>query len=224
MSKTVLAVAAGAAAAALALGLAAAVRDYRRWTALGEGGIPWGLRGWLKVTRLRLESGDPFDTGTLPGGPAHPLVAALPRRDGERPRIAPHPIPHRQLHEDAEPAVLERLSELFAAELAAHEGLVEQQSRFEKHFPAIFSPALVDRGVSTTGEVAHFHRPQGSMHLHLSPADARVVIDRGWGELHGLSGGPLLPASYTLLYSPRTEADLEGVRSILRATLEWAAA
>lgn len=207
--------------AGLAAGSAAALWDYRRWQALGEGGIPWGLRGWLKVTSLRLKAGDPLDVGRLPEGSEHPLVRDLPRRAGARPRIAPHPIPHRQLREDASADALERLAAVFAEELADRPDVEERQSSFEKHHPALYAAGLVDRGESPTGEVAHFHRPQGSMHLQLNPEDARAVIERGWGELHGLSG-KALPGTYTLLYSPRDEADLDGIRRILRATLDWA--
>ncbi|UZJ53006.1 hypothetical protein CBS101457_002326 [Exobasidium rhododendri] len=37
-------------------------------------------------------------------------------------------------------------------------------------------------------EVAHIHTSEGSMHLVLSPQDARRVITQNWGELHRMSG------------------------------------
>ena len=60
------------------------------------------------------------------------------------------------------------------------------------------------------------------MHLHLRPEDARVVIARGWGELHGLSGKADLPASYAMIYAPRDHQELNVIEAILAATIEWA--
>jgi hypothetical protein len=218
-----------AAAVAAAAGIAGALfwarRDYRRWQALGEGGILWSLKGWIQVTRLRLRMGSPFDTGAFPVGSEQPGLRDLPVRS-DRPRVAPHPVPHRQLDQGASEAMLDELAAVFAAELAVRTGdLEERQSQFERHHPALYAPALVSRGDSGTGEVAHFHRPQGSMHLHLNPDDARLVIERGWGELHGLSGRSHgLPATYTLIYAPRDRQELDAVRRILAATLDWATA
>ncbi|RZL73522.1 MAG: hypothetical protein EOP32_36710 [Rhodococcus sp. (in: high G+C Gram-positive bacteria)] len=59
-------VAAGLAVTATSVGVLAA-RDYRQWKALGEGGIPWGLRGWMRVTRLRLTMGDPLGAAISAG-------------------------------------------------------------------------------------------------------------------------------------------------------------
>ena len=60
------------------------------------------------------------------------------------------------------------------------------------------------------------------MHLHLRPEDARQVIARGWGELHGLSGKAGLPRSYALIYAPRDLEELKVIEAILAATIEWA--
>lgn len=199
-------------------------RDYRAWHDLGEGGVPWGLSGWLTVTRLRLRQRDPFDVSPFPSGAEHPELVDLDPR-GERPKVAPHPIPHRQLNGETPPGMLADLQALFAEELARRTPQIEErESGYERHHPALYARAMVRDGRSATGEIGHFHRPQGSLHLHLNPADARVVIERGWGELHGLVGQRTLPTTYTLLYAPRNARDLDGVRRILRATLDWAAA
>lgn len=198
-------------------------RDYRAWIDLGEGGVPHGLRGWVQVTRLRFEGGDPFDISGLRESATGSDLERLPRRAGSRPRVAPHPIPHRQLGDDCSPRMLTALDAVFKNELATRSDVVEKQSQYERHHPALYAQPLVDCGLSASGEVGHFHRPQGSLHLHLRPADARVVIDRGWGELHSLSGRRAnLPESYTLIYAPRSEDEVAVIASILRATLDWA--
>jgi hypothetical protein len=211
-------------AAAAVLGIAEFVRrDYRAWIALGEGGIAPGARGWLKVTALRLAAADPTDLSRLPAGSAHPRLRNLPQRTGPRPRVGTHPVPHRQLDQESPASVVAALDNLFTAMLEQHApAVVQRESGYEQHHPALFADALVSAGASSTGEIAHYHRPQGSMHLHLRPEDARVVIERGWGELHGLSGKAGLPTSYAMIYAPRDRRELDVIEAILAATIDWA--
>jgi hypothetical protein len=213
------------AAAVGALGvLAAARRDYRRWTALGEGGIPHGMKGWAQMTALRLRNHPDVTATTQFGTGGESALADLPLRSGARPVVAPYPIPHRQADWVSPPEVLAALDAVFAAELESRRSCVrEDTSRYERHHSALFVDAVALRTNAVHGEIAHIHRPQGSMHIHLRPADAGVVIERGWGELHPLSGrGFGLPASYTLLYAPRGIGEVDVVRRILSATLDWA--
>jgi hypothetical protein len=211
-------------AVAAVLGIAGlARRDYRAWIALGEGGIAPGARGWLKVTALRMTAGDPTDLSRLPAGSAQPGLRNLPWRTDPRPRVGAHPIPHRQLDQESPASMVTALDNLFAALLERYApAVVERESGYEKHHPALFADALVSAGASPTGEIAHYHRPQGSMHLHMRPEDARVVIARGWGELHGLSGKAGLPRSYAMIYAPRDQEELNVIEAILAATIEWA--
>jgi hypothetical protein len=60
------------------------------------------------------------------------------------------------------------------------------------------------------------------MHLTLSPSDAKEVIEKGWGELHGLAGGGPLIKTYLMIYSPRNDAELEAVKKILEAAVKYA--
>lgn len=211
-------------AGAVCLALWVARRDYRRWVALGEGGIPHGVGGWVRVTVLRLKyREDPVQTEHL-GRSEDSVLADLPPRRGARPTIAPYPVPHRQMGGSCRPEVLAALDAVFASELAHGQPAVrENTSRFERHHSALFAESLVVRGMSAHGEVGHIHRPQGSLHLHLRPVDAAAVIDKGWGELHPMAGkGFDLPVGYTLLYAPRNTGEVDVVRRILRATLDWA--
>lgn len=57
----------------------------------------------------------------------------------------------------------------------------------------------------------HMHA-EGSGHALMSLPDAKTVLEKGWGERHGLSGafgGRILPASYVMIYSPRNEQEVE---------------
>lgn len=193
-------------------GVSAAVwawRDYRQWRALGPGGLPHTPAGWLTMARLRLQGTDPFLVRVGSSLPVHPALLELPRRSGDRPEVAGFPIPHRVLQEPPPPDVHDAVREVFDRFTPP---LEYRTSRWEKHNQALF------RGEA---EVGHLHPSDGSMHVTLAPADAQRVIDLAWGELHPLAGGKLgLPATYTLLYPPRDDADLAPIAAILTAAAE----
>jgi hypothetical protein len=64
------------------------------------------------------------------------------------------------------------------------------------------------------------------MRFSLSPSDTREVLQKGWGELHGLAGQvyqgeQALPATYLMVYSPRTEPELAVTKQILQAAIRY---
>lgn len=199
-----------------------AVWDYRRWRSLGPGGLPANWRGWLTTTRLRLMMRDPLSFGGLPASSEGSRLEDLPRRAGQRPRVAPHPVPHRQLDQHGSPALIAVLNERFERAVDADTGqLMFAQSHFEKRHRAVtVRRCCCADAVASHGEVAHIHPGDGSMHMILHSADARVVIERGWGELHGLAGVTLgLPPTYTLVYAPRDEHGIAVIGRILDAAI-----
>lgn len=208
-------------------GLVWFARDYRGWTALGEGGIPHGLAGWWRMNSLRRRlDTDPIDTSCFELAGRVSALADLPQRDGARPAVAPYSIPHRQAGGNASAEVVRELCTFIDAEAErrADEGVYLAESGFEKHHDALFSTRLRDSSEEETGEVAHVHQPQGTLHVNLTASDAKIVIERGWGELHGLAGkGWRLPKHYTLLYLPRTPAEIEAVKRIVGSALDQAA-
>ena len=82
----------------VALGLAAAIiwifRDYQKWRALGPGGLPANLIGWLKATKMGLQKGDPLDTdgytAQIGAAGACSLLGELPKRKGRWPTDEGH--------------------------------------------------------------------------------------------------------------------------------------
>jgi hypothetical protein len=68
------------------------------------------------------------------------------------------------------------------------------------------------------------HPLDGSVHVSLSPRDAKLVIERGWGERFGLSG-TAVPVTYILVYAPRPgkeeEREAEIVERILTAGMKF---
>ena len=219
-----------AAAGIVAATISWAWRDYQAWIKLGPGGLPANFKGWLQTTRWRLQQRDPFDVSDLdtrsPNPGAIARLAVLPHRSSPRPRVAPHPVPHRQLTQHAAADVLRELQHVFDAAVKANEGKVFYAlSHFERHTPAVTS--CLDHACdpvqgSSHGEIAHIHPQDGSMHMILSPTDAIAAIEAGWAERHGLAGKVRgLPATYLLVYSPQTRGDVAIIAGLLSAAISY---
>jgi hypothetical protein len=222
---------AATAAAAAAVGLAAvcwAAWDYRRWTALGKGGMPHTLGGWWQVTKLRLRKAEARGVGvyaaSIGGSTDSVRLHGIPRREGPRPKIGVHPIPHRQLDQLSSPDVRRTQRAMFDAYVDGQgDYLRYAKSGYEKHNDAVFiqEPRIANPlGQTTRGEVAHIHPSDGSMHMIFSPSDAKTVIENGWGERHPLAGvSHGLPDTYLLIYTPRTLQELMVVQKLLKAAI-----
>lgn len=68
----------------------------------------------------------------------------------------------------------------------------------------------------------HPHPDNGSMHLKLNAEDAQAVIDTGWGESHYLVTQGHYPMGLVMVFSPRDEAELETVKTIVTRSYEYA--
>ena len=135
-------------------------------------------------------------------------------------------MPHRQLTQRAPEAVRASLSAAFDARVAQDSGRIGYAlSHFEKTTQAVTLQARLCRHAdarASHGEIAHIHPSDGSMHMVLSASDAAIVVERGWGERHGLAGVALgLPLTYTLIYAPRDEAEVRTDLEILDAAIAY---
>jgi len=96
-------------------------------------------------------------------------------------------------------------------------------SSFEKHCAGLFSKTQVNR--TSNGEVVHAHPSDCSMHITLHPADAKVVIEAGWGERHPLARGGwftrFVPKGFVMVYAPRTIEEVPLIMTIIKAGLGW---
>ena len=72
-------------------------------------------------------------------------------------------------------------------------------------------------------EVFHSHcAADGSSHAVLSAADAKLVLNSGWGEMHGFSGRMLgFPLGYVMIFAPRNMLELETIGMIARAAARY---
>ena len=68
----------------------------------------------------------------------------------------------------------------------------------------------------------HPHPDNGSMHVKLPVEDALDVIDKGWGESHYLVAQGHLPVGLVMVFSPRDEAELETVKTIVGRSYDYA--
>ncbi|MEU0387338.1 luciferase domain-containing protein [Streptomyces chartreusis] len=219
----------GLAGAAFATSVAT-VRDYERWRALGQGGIPHGAKGWLQVTYLRTRMRETKDPAVhLPfigeAGDGRWLTQ-IPHRDGERPRIGRYPVPHRQVDQPGSLRARVAVLDHFDARAAGSPGVLGYRlSAFERHNDAITLLDL-DKAPAATrmakGEVAHIHPGDGSMHMILSPSDAVTALEAGWAERHPLAGMYGEPLTYLMVYSPRSPEEADVVGQLLDAAVGYA--
>jgi hypothetical protein len=215
------------AAAALAAAALWARADYKAWLALGPGGLPATPKGWWRTTCWRLQKRDPFSAkgfaDSIGGAEDRAFLGSIPARVGPRPKLAPWPVPHRQLDQFPEPTTRPEVQAIFDRAVEARVAKLQYQlSYFEKRHPAIFLCEPASGHVyarCSHGEVAHIH-PDVSMHMIMSPSDCRTAIDRGWGELHPLCGvHPELPPTYLFVYPPRNDAELAILNQLLEASI-----
>ena len=218
------------------------VRSYHGFLALGQGGVPYNVFGWLLQATLKLiartdttdpahysraEILDPYSphsTLTFLDGPP-----PLEGREGDRPVVPCYVAPQRQVTEGAEASIKERMEWFLRAVVRDNDGFLEMRPSCLEgpRFDAIWlkswgrsriSPAFA--GLAR-GEVTHVH-PEGSSHLTLSPRDAALVIERGWGQRHPLSGvRGMLPWTYVLVYAPRDQYELGVWKKLVLASCSF---
>lgn len=203
--------------------------DYKSWTALGEGGLPHHVGGWLTTTFYRMIGGDSHDQSGFVDGIGQPwdiaVLDSMPKRKGQKPHIAPQPVPHRQVSQiNLENIRQMSLKNIEQFAIDQPDLLAYELSHTERHNKALW---VADREQfnpysNNNGEIAHVHVGDGSVHAVLSPSDAKTVMDADWGELHPLSAAGFISNTYMLIYAPRTEAELGIVNNIIKAAYQYA--
>lgn len=206
-------------------------QDYQRFKSLGPGGTPSTLAGYLRIKFLGLFAiNNPYMPPPIPpeiylNRPSYLSKTELPARKGRRPEVRGI-APHRQTDQWASGEVFEKLrGVILGMGDMWPRRLRHGTSCLEKHGPGLFALQPINRSSHCSGEICHAHPSDGSIHLTLHPADAAVVILRGWGERHPLSSGGWLarfvPQGFVLVYAPRTEEELQITRKILGAATWW---
>ncbi|CBX92569.1 hypothetical protein IAQ61_006042 [Plenodomus lingam] len=204
-------------------------KDYKAFLDLGPGGTPSTPLGYLKIKLLSLVClRNPLGPIPIPSHfrPQQGYFRddLLPRRLGDRP-VVRGIAPQRQQTEKSGEKVYARLVEKMKGLVADSKNqLIEQTSCFEKHSSGLFTTVPITRACG--GEICHAHPSDGSMHMTMHPADANLIIRKGWGERHPLARGGwcrrFVPREFMLIYAPRDEAEVEIVLHIIAAAVWWA--
>ena len=220
--------------------------DYQKFLALGPGGNPSTFGGYLRVTYLRIffAHKDPFQPPSLARAvyPKRQYLHDIPQRSAPRPQtdgIAPH----RQLNQYPPTDVQKAVKDAYHALVEERSDILHMgDSCFEKHGMAIFlAPGTakddpeapleaafnhLNETCKTSGEVAHVHDSDSSMHVTLHPADAALVIAAGWGQRHPVAGVSVhgtvsVPDGFTMIYAPQSMDEVDVVMDIVKAGAWW---
>lgn len=200
---------------------------YTDWFSLGAHGLPVNIVGYgvdKVLQKLQVDKRDVsvFEPGsvkaehwakrTAPGGSVSYLSAAnlKPRDPAE---TYPYVVPQLELegNEDIVPVLKSYI-----------EDMADRDARFVIK-PSNLESSNVDaiwldrkRKWQMVGEFAHVHQ-EGSSHFILSVPDAKEVLEKGWGERHGMAGR-MTPLTYMFVYAPRDEEELKEWKKIAKAS------
>ncbi|KAH7018587.1 uncharacterized protein B0I36DRAFT_298276 [Microdochium trichocladiopsis] len=225
--------------------------DYQEYLALGPGGPPYSLRGWAWITfgirPFALSKSGATLVADYPNSGAHDDICQLPKRQGDRALLGGI-APHRQLSQRAPRNMEVYLTNLLNNAAKQYpDSLKIKKSLYERHHDALFvAPSLLQQQAwppSSTdeaccappecahiarGEIGHVH-PDLSVHLYLSPADARQVIEKTWAERHRLAvpttswvkNKYAIADTYLMIYGPRDESEMEVLSIILANSIRY---
>lgn len=204
--------------------------DYDNFLLLGPGGTPSTFLGYLKIAILRMFAlKNPYEPLSCTGdvspkaGFLDSSQSALPQRRGPRPQIAGI-APQRQINQRGCPVAYKALLAALEAAATRNPGkLYTGISCFEKKGLSLFSRYPIN--ATCKGEIVHVHHSDRAMHMNLHPDDAKLVIQRGWGQRHPLARGgwfkQYVPREFMMVYAPRNQAELEVIRRIVQAAGYW---
>jgi len=147
----------------------------------------------------------------------------LPQRSGPKPDTTSS-IPHSQVTQHGPDQVIEKLHEWCFSLPSVN----NEQSTIS--VPGARALVMCDgmdcnQDAFMIGrEFAHIHPhpDNGSMHVQLTAKDAREVIETGWGEDHFLVTQGKLPEGLIMVFSPRDDAELDAVKTIVSRSYEFA--
>jgi hypothetical protein len=156
----------------------------------------------------------------------------IPVRNQSRPKML-RAIPHRQLTQQAPDDIMYEMHKYlesisiprYGGETINNDLLLRGKSLVEyTGAEAIFLPNA-DQKTFEKGEIAHLHSNDGSFHMILHPADAKLLIDKQWAEKFPLVGVNLyvvvVPDTYLLVYAPQNDNELKLWKKILHAAIDY---
>jgi Family of unknown function (DUF5519) len=180
------------------------------------------------MTKIRLHylwtQEDLTDTGNL--SKEGPSYLKLSQREVPRPRIISRIMPQRQIPEPIDPAVRDALNALIHDIAVKSKGTLEIKPSHteglstdglyaDPKLPMLNSLAN-DKILKT--EIAHVHPVDNSLHVWLSEADARTVVENGWGQRFPLK---FVHPGWVMVYAPVSIDEVSVVEDIIKAGVSW---
>ena len=190
------------------------------------------------MTKIRfnhLRSGDDLtDPSTLSASTPRYLPDSFSskRRSGDRPKIMARTMPQRQYplpKSEVEPGVEEKVAHMMKDFQSKHSDLVMlAPSKTEggstdaiyanKSLKSLNPIVREPRNKLLDGEIAHAHPADGSLHVWLSQADAKTVVENNWGQRFPLK---FVDKGWTMVYAPRTMEEVAVIEEIVKAGIGW---
>lgn len=182
-------------------------------------------------TLIHLGKDDLIDASTLSAsGPRYLDPDDIPARKGPSPPLVARTMPQRQVPykpDEIEPGVTERVSEMTANFAARYPDLLDlKPSKTEggsadaiyakPTLPTLNEKAKHDKILTT--EIAHHHPSEWSFHVWLSEADAKTVVEKGWGQRFPMAS---VDKGWVMVYAPRTHPEVDVVKRIVTAAISW---
>ncbi|KIX09763.1 uncharacterized protein Z518_00844 [Rhinocladiella mackenziei CBS 650.93] len=220
-------------AVALTFSLAWFLSDFYAWKSFGTGGTPPTWAGYWRMTKIRINrmllfgKDDLTDPSPLSSsGPKYLEAETIPARQGPRPSIMARTMPQRQVpykKGTVDAGVEARVKAMMATFAAQYPDLLDlRPSKTEggstdaiyakPSLPTLNAKAKNDKILTT--EIAHAHPAEGSLHVWLGQADAKIVVEKGWGMRFPLV---FVDKGWTMVYAPRTMAEVDVVEHIVQA-------
>jgi Family of unknown function (DUF5519) len=155
-------------------------------------------------------------------GPSY--LTQLAPRSGSAPRIVARTMPQRQVPESIDAAVRTKLNEIITTIAAeSPERLEIKPSHTEGGstdglYARTSTNELVKGDKILKSEIAHVHPSDDSLHVWLSEADARRVVESGWGLRFPLK---FVNKGWVMVYAPRTMKEVKVCEEVVRAGVRW---
>ncbi|UWR98810.1 luciferase domain-containing protein [Phaeobacter inhibens] len=145
----------------------------------------------------------------------------LPKRVGPKPDTT-HGLPHSQVTQHGPDHIVDQMRE-WAFSLPCVENRDSLVSVPGARAMVMHGGAACNHDAFMIGrEFAHIHPhpDNGSMHVQLPHHDALEVVEKGWGEHHTLVLAGRRPVGLVMVFSPRDEAELDTIKTILSRSYE----
>lgn len=206
------------------------IQDYYAWVAFGSGGTPPTFRGYLRMTKFRIQQffrpRNLYDISSISSDGASYLKGNLKPRGRPRPRITRWTMPQRHLPEPIDPQAGIRLHTLMRAVQSKRPDLLRvapskteggtTDGVYAREDLSTLNPVAKNKFIDH--EIAHVHPADNSLHVWLSGPDAKEVIEKGWGQRFVLD---YVPEGWTMVYAPRTYNEVDVIEEIVNAGVGW---